>query len=316
MKSSYGFRPETGCHDAIKKLGKVIQKKINYVVDVDIKRYFDNISHEWMMKFLEQRIGDPNFKRLINKFLKAGVMEAGKVEPTEKGTPQGGIISPILANIYLHYVLDLWFEKAIKPICRGEAEIVRYADDFVCCFQYREEAEKFYRLLKERLAKFELEIAENKSKIIMFGRFAEEDRAKKGMGKPETFDFLGFTHYCGKTRNGSFIVKRKTSRKKFKAKVKAFKNWVRAVRNQPIREIFETVKRKLTGHYNYYGVTHNYRMIEKYYKIVKRLIFKWLNRRSQRKSFNWDKFEMYLKLNPLPKPRIKVNMWEYGNCPR
>ncbi len=268
------------------------------------------------MKFLEQRIGDPNFKRLINKFLKAGVMEAGKVEPTEKGTPQGGIISPILANIYLHYVLDLWFEKAIKPICRGEAEIVRYADDFVCCFQYREEAEKFYRLLKERLAKFELEIAENKSKIIMFGRFAEEDRAKKGMGKPETFDFLGFTHYCGKTRNGSFIVKRKTSRKKFKAKVKAFKNWVRAVRNQPIREIFETVKRKLTGHYNYYGVTHNYRMIEKYYKIVKRLIFKWLNRRSQRKSFNWDKFEMYLKLNPLPKPRIKVNMWEYGNCPR
>jgi RNA-directed DNA polymerase len=210
-----------------------------------------------------------------------------------------------LANVYLHYALDLWFEKAIKPKLQGEASLVRYADDFVCCFQRKEEAEQFYAALKERLAKFELEIAENKSKIVEFGRYAAKNRKTKGLGKPETFDFLGFTHYCSQSQNGKFIVKRKTSKKKFKAKVKAFTMWIkRAKDKENIRGIFETTRAKLQGHYNYYGITHNSKMMEKYYTRVTELLFKWLNRRSQRRSFDWKKFNMYLKQNPLPRPRI------------
>lgn len=309
LKCSHGFRPELGCHDALRELGFIIQGKINYIVDADIRGFFDNVNHEWMMKFLGVRIGDPKILRLIKKFLKAGVMEDGKVEPTESGTPQGAIISPVLANVYLHYVLDLWFEKAVKPSYKGEAHLVRYADDFVCCFQYKDEADRFYKALKERLSKFELEVAENKSKIIMFGRFAEQDRNKLGLGKPETFDFLGFTHYCGKNRNGKFTVKRKTSKKKFKAKIKAFKQWVKTVRNQDIHEIFKTVEAKLRGHYNYYGINDNYKMMRKYREVTTRLLFKWLNRRSQRKSFAWEKFELFLKRKPLPTPKIRVNLW-------
>ena len=309
LNCSYGFRPGLNCHDALRELGRIIMGKINYVVDADIRGFFNNVDHEWLLKFLGERIADPNIIRLINRFLKAGVMEAGRLEPTTVGTQQGGIISPILANIYLHYVLDLWFEKAIRPACHGEARLVRYADDFVCCFQYKEEAEQFYKLLKERLSKFKLEVAENKSKVIMFGRFAETDRKKLGMGKPETFDFLGFTHYCGKSKSGKFKLKRKTSKKKIKAKVRAFKLWMMRVKNdRKIHEIFETTKAKLRGHYNYYGITDNYRMNEQYQWIVTRLLFKWLNRRSQRKSFSWEKFNIYLEQNPLPDPKIYVNM--------
>jgi RNA-directed DNA polymerase len=265
--------------------------KTNYIVDADIKGFFENVSHEWTNKFIGVRVVDPNIKKLINKFLKAGVKKAGNIEPSEAGTPQGGVISPLLANVYLHYALDLWFEKAVKPRLRGEASLVRYADDFVCCFQYKEDANRFYAALKKRLTKFGLEIAENKSKIIEFGRFAMGNRQAKGLGKPETFDYLGFTHYCSRTRNGKYTVKWKTSKKKFKAKIKAFAMWIKGVRNlENIRNIFETAKAKLQGHYNYYGVTDNYRMIANYYNKVIRLIFKWLNRRSQRKSFNWEKF--------------------------
>jgi RNA-directed DNA polymerase len=313
LDNSYGFRPERSCHDAVIELDKRIMGKTNYIVDADILGFFDNVSHEWIIKFIGVRIADPNIKRLINKFLKAGVMEEGSIESSEMGTPQGGVISPLLANVYLHYALDLWFEKAVKPRLRGEASLVRYADDFDCCFQYKEEAKRFYVALKERLVKFGLEIAENKSKIIEFGRFAAGNRQAKGLGKPEIFDFLGFTHYCSQMKNGKFAVKRKTSKKKYKAKVKAFATWIKKVRNQEnIRVIFETVKAKLQGHYNYYGVSDNYRMIAKYYNRVIELIFKWLNRRSQRKSFSWDKFNLYLKQNPLPRPKIKRNLWVTG----
>jgi Retron-type reverse transcriptase len=313
LDNSYGFRPERSCHDAVIELDKRIMGKTNYIVDADIKGFFDNVSHEWIIKFIGVRVADPNIKKLITKFLKAGVMEEGNIEPSEAGTPQGGVISPLLANIYLHYALDLWFEKAVKPRLKGEANLIRFADDFVCCFQYKEEAKQFYAALKERLAKFELEIAENKSKIIEFGRFAAGNRQAKGLGKPETFDFLGFTHYCSQTRNGKFTVKRKTSKKKFKAKVKAFATWIKRVRDQEnIRAIFETVKAKLQGHYNYYGISDNYQMIAKYYNGVIDLIFKWLNRRSQRESFSWDKFNLYLKQNPLPRPKIKRNLWVTG----
>ena len=280
------------------------------MVDADIKGFFNNVDHRWLIKFIGHRIADPNIKRLIVKYLKAGTMENEEWEPTELGTPQGSIISPVLANIYLHYALDLWFERIVKKSCKGQAELVRYADDFVCCFQYKEDAHKFYNSLIKRLAKFNLEVDEDKTKIIMFGRFAEENCRKMGLGKPETFDFLGFTHYCSKSKQGKFRVKRKTSMKKFKAKIKEFKQWIKAVRNlHDTKDIFDKVRAKLLGHYRYYGVTDNSKMVSSFRHNVLRILFKWLNRRSQRKSFEYNKFNLYLKVNPLPNPKIYVNIY-------
>ena len=309
---SYGFRPNRSCHDAIKHLNQVIEKgKISYVVDADIKGFFNNVDHKWLMEFISLRIADPNIKKLIVKYLKAGIMENERWEPTELGTPQGSIMSPILSNIYLHYVLDLWFEKIVKKACKGQAELVRYADDFVCCFQYKEDAYKFYDALIKRLAKFNLQIAAEKTKIIMFGRFAEDNRKKMGLGKPETLDFLGFTHYCSKSKQGYFRVKRKTSHKKFKVKIKDFQHWIKLVRNlHTTKEIFDKVRVKLLGHYRYYGVTDNSKMLISFRHNILRILFKWLNRRSQRKSFGYDKFNLYLKLNPLPNPKIYVNIYD------
>jgi len=311
LPCSYGFRPKVGCHKALKSLNDIlILGKTNYIGDTDIKGFFNHVDHKLLVEFIGLRIADPNIKRLIVRFLKAGVIEQDSHEPTLKGTPQGAIISPILANIYLHYVLDLWFEKVVKKHCKGESYLVRYADDFVCCFQYKEEAVRFYKALQKRLAKFKLELAEDKTRIIEFGRFAAENRKAKGLGRPKTFSFLGFTHYCSKSRKGKFRIKRKTDAKKFRAKIKAFKVWIRAIRSfVPIEDIFRQVRTKLLGHYAYYGITDNLMMIRSYYDIVVRLLFKWLNRRSQRKSFVFERFELYLKLNPLPLPRIYVNIF-------
>lgn len=307
LDSSFGFRPNRGCHDALKILNVYIEKrKTNYVVDADIKGFFDNVDHEWMMKFLKHRINDPNLLRIIERFLKGGYLEEGKYVDIDKGTPQGGVISPILANVYLHYVLDLWFEKVIRKQCKGQAYMVRYADDFVCCFQYESDAEAFYTALNKRLQKFNLEVAEDKTKIITFGRFAERD----GQGKPPTFDFLGFTHYCGKSQNGKFRVKRKSSKKKVNAKLKQQKEWLKAHRTMDIKHIMARLKRSLDGYYNYYGITDNTLAVENFLHRVKQLLFKWMNRRSQRKSFSWDKFNLFLRKYPLPKPKIKVNIYE------
>ncbi|GAB4271000.1 group II intron reverse transcriptase/maturase [Thermincola ferriacetica] len=307
---SYGFRPGRSCHDALRALTRIIERgKINYIVEVDIRGFFDHVDHEWLMKFIGHRINDPSLKRLIVRFLKAGIMEDGIIGATEEGTPQGAIVSPTLANIYLHYVLDLWFSKAVKKNCRGQAEMIRYADDFVCCFQHKDDAEKFLTALINRLAKFNLKIAEDKTKMFMFGRYAEENHKRRGLGKPQTFDFLGFTHYCGKSRNGKFRVKHRTSRKKFKAKVKDFKEWIKSVRNCDTADIMRTVRAKLLGHYRYYGITDNSRMIAKYmYEIIK-LLFKWLNRRSQRKSFTVEKFRLFLAQHKLPTPKIYVSIY-------
>lgn len=310
MDFSYGFRPNRSCHDALKELNRIVEKgKVSYIVDADIRGFFDHVDHKWLVEFIGHRIKDPNMIRLIVRFLKAGVMENGELEASEEGTPQGGVISPLLANIYLHYVLDLWFELVVKKNSRGEAHIIRYCDDFVCCFQYQADAVKFYQELIQRLAKFGLEIAEEKSKIIPFGRFAEAECQKKGKRKPDTFDFLGFTHYCSRSRNGKFRVKRKTSRKKFKAKVKAFKAWIKAVRNQDIKDFWSSVRSKLVGHYRYYGVTDNSEMLRNYRREIIKLLFKWLNRRSQRRSFNLEEFDRFLKFHPLPRPKIYVSIY-------
>lgn len=312
LDCSWGFRPDRNCHDALKILNFIIEtRKINYIVDADIEGFFEHVDHEWLMKFLEHRIIDPSIHWIIRRILKSGYMEEGKRHDITEGTPQGGVISPILANIYLHYVLDLWFEKVIKKKCKGEAYMVRYADDFVCCFRYRDDAENFYRELRNRLGKFNLSIAAGKSKIIAFGRFAAERCAKKGRSKPDTFDFLGFTHYCGKSQQGKFRVKRKTSRKKFRAKIAQIKEWIKANRNLPIWEIVNKLREKLRGYYQYYGVTDNGSMLSSFQYAVNRLIFKWLNRRSQRKSFSWEKFNLFLKKCKLPGPKIYVNIYQF-----
>lgn len=311
LDCSFGFRPGRGCHDALKVLNHIIEKKkINYIVDADIRGFFDHVDHEWLMKFLEVRIADPNLLRLIRRFLKAGVMEAGIVYDTPQGTPQGGIISPILANVYLHYVLDLWFEKVVKKLCQGEAYLVRYADDFVCCFQNEGDAERFYANLQERLKKFKLEIAEEKTRIIAFGRFAKKKCQKEGGNKPNTFDFLGFTHYCSKSKSGRFRVKRKTSQKKYRSSLLRCKTWLRNHLNYPTGYVMEMLYLKMQGNYRYYGITDNSRALGNFRDQVRRMLFKWFNRRSQRKSMNWDKYLQFLTRNPLPRVKIYVNMYD------
>lgn len=310
MNFSYGFRPGRKCHDAIREIASIEERgKVNFVVDADIKGFFDNVDHKWMVQFLEHRIGDPKFIRLIARFLIAGVMEEEKYWESDKGTPQGGNISPILANIYLHYVLDLWFEKEIKRKCKGEAYIVRYADDFACCFQYQKEAEEFLKSLEDRLEKFGLGLAAEKTKIIEFGRFAEGDREKRGMGKPETFDFLGFTHFCSKSKGGKFRVKRKTSRKKQKSKLKAVKAWLWKNMHKPVVNTIKVLNQKLRGHYQYYGVTDNIQAMRVFrYRVIKQLYWT-LNRRGQRKSYNKRRFESLLEKHPIVLPRIYVNVY-------
>jgi RNA-directed DNA polymerase len=314
LPTSFGFRPNLNCHKAVKALSNTIQtRKVNYVVDADIKGFFDNVDHNWILEFVKYRISDKRFIDLIEKFLKAGVMEKGKFHTSELGTPQGGIISPVLANIYLHFVLDLWFEKVIKKYCSGEAYIVRYADDFVCCFQYKEDAINFYSKLIARLKKFNLEIAEEKTKIIEFGRFATIDRKQKKLGKPETFNFLGFTFYCSKSVNSKFRVKLKTNAKKFIVKLKKIKRWILDNRHMEVKELIKKINLRLVGHYRYYGVSDNIRCIHKYFFEVRMYLFKTLNRRSQRKSYDWLGYqEQILDKYFMAKPKIYVDLYLYN----
>lgn len=310
IENSYGFRPSRNCHDALRVLsGAVENNSTNHIVEADIKGFFDNVNQEWLLKFLAHRIGDKRILRMVKRFLKAGVAEDGSVTFSDKGTPQGGVISPLLANIYLHYALDIWFEKVCRKNCRGFARLIRYADDFVVCFQYKAEAERFHAELGKRLGKFGLEVEPTKTKAMEFGRFAVQNARRRGT-RAETFDFLGFTHYCGTRRDGTgFRMKRVTARKKFVAKVKIFKEWLKKARILKTRELWATAKAKLRGHYNYYGVTDNLRGIARFFEAVKRLLFKWLNRRGKRNCINWEKFNEMLKRFPLPNPRIRVSMF-------
>lgn len=311
---SYGYRPGRNAHEALKEVNHMIMgKKVNWIIDADIKSFFDHIDHKVMMRCLDERIKDPNFKLLIRKFLKAGIMEEGKYRPSKEGASQGGIISPILANIYLHYVLDLWFEKREKNKLKGYAQLIRYADDFLIGVQHRNEAESLLNSLKERLDKFGLILSKEKTRIIEFGRFAEENMKKREEGKPKTFDFVGFTHYCTKTGNGRFQVRVRTSGKRMRKAITAMKDWVRNTRNYLLtKENWQKTTAKLQGHYNYYGVSGNFESIKRYYQITRYLIFKWMNRRSQKKTWNWEGFEKYLNTHPLPMPKLTYafyNTW-------
>jgi len=316
IADSYGFRPGRSCHDALRALNEAVENNpTNHIVEADIKGFFDNVDQEWLVKFLAHRIADKRIQRMVKRFLKAGVAEDGQVTISDEGTPQGGVISPLLANIYLHYALDLWFEKVFRKSCTGFARLIRYADDFVVCFQYKTDAARFHKELGVRLGKFNLEVEPTKTKVMEFGRFAVQNAQKRGE-RAETFDFLGLTHYCGTRRDGTgFRMKRVTARKKLIAKLKIFKEWLKKARILKTKELWETAKAKLQGHYNYYGVTDNLRGIVRFGAAVRKLLHKWLNRRGKRNCLNWDKFNAMLKRFPLPKPRIMVRMFSFSVKP-
>ncbi len=297
LTCSFGYRPHIGALDAIRELSYQLQfRGYNYVVEADIKSFFDNINHDLLMEMLSKKINDKPFLRLICKWLKAGVLEEGKVINPLTGTPQGGIISPILANIYLHYVLDEWFEEVVKAHCRGEVYLCRYADDFVCLFQYEDDARRFYKALGLRLEKYGLSLAEDKTRMIRFSRLHMEDKT--------WFEFLGFEFRWGTNRAGKPQVMKRTSKKKFRNSLKAFLKWCKSNRNTRMTELFKKLNAKLRGYYNYYGVRGNYDSLASFFYHAVNILFKWLNRRSQRKSYKWVGFAELLKRFRIAKPRI------------
>jgi group II intron reverse transcriptase/maturase len=307
--SSYGYRPGRSQHQCLDALGRTIQqKKVSYVVEADIKGFFDTVNHEWMIKFLRHRIGDERVIRLIIRMLKSGIMEDGLVQASEEGTPQGSILSPLLSNIYLHYVLDLWFSRRVSRQSRGEAYYFRFADDFVACFQYREDAESFQRRLKDRLEGFGLELAEKKTRCIEFGRFAREAAYKRG-NKPKEFTFLGFTHYCGKTKEGYFKVKRRTSRKKLGQSLERFTDWAKGVRHVLKKgEMLRQARIRVLGHLSYYAITDNLERCNFFVYCATRILFKWLNRKSQRRAYNWASFRQALAWVKWPEARLRKGL--------
>jgi len=299
LPCSYGYRPGRSPHDAVEGLTDTLFRgRYEFVYEADIKGFFDHIQHDWLVRMLEQRIDDGALIRLVRKWLRAGILEEnGRVEHPQSGTPQGGIVSPVLANVYLHYVLDLWFERKVRKANRGQSRLFRFADDFVCCFDYRHEAEAFGSALTERLAKFGLELALDKTKILRFGR--------GGGAQNGRFDFLGFEYRWEKSRRGFAIVKRRTSRKKLRGAVERFTEWIREHRHTKLRQLMKTVAQKHQGHWNYYGIIGNSQSLSDYRTLTLRALYYWLNRRSQRRSYTWQSFHRLLKRFGVPQPRIK-----------
>jgi group II intron reverse transcriptase/maturase len=302
---SYGFRPGRSPHQALDALSVGLhRKRVNWVLDADIRGFFDNMSHEWTVKFIEHRVGDSRIVRLIQKWLKAGVSEEGQWSETKVGTPQGAVISPLLANIYLHYVFDLWIEVWRQKVAQGDVLVVRYADDLVVGFESRTEAERFLNEFRERLAKFGLELHPEKTRLIQFGRFAAQNRKERGGGKPETFTFLGFTHYCGKRRkDGAFTVWRATAKKRMAAKLLAIKSELIRRRHEPKAAIGDWLQKVVSGYYRYHAIPGNMPQLKIFRHRLRRLWRMVLIRRSQRGYVSWE------RLNPLfdrwiPPPRV------------
>ncbi len=315
LEASYGFRARRNCHDALKAVELAIMKGgVNYLLDVDIKGYFDTINHTWLMRMLRERIADRSILRVIGKWLRVGILEEGKRTYNELGVPQGGVISPILANIYLHYALDLWVKRVMGKEINGRIYLVRYCDDFIIGCTNEQAAEKVWRELGDRLKKFGLEISETKSRLIKFGlkAYLKSGRDRK---KVKTFDFLGFTHYMGESRRGTAKLGRKTIGKRMRKTLIVLNDRLRKLRNMlPLHELHKHLCRVLRGYYNYYGFAGNSLTLSKFSYAVRRLWYKWLNRRSQRKSFNWNEFNELLKRRPLPKPSIvKGYSWIYSS---
>jgi RNA-directed DNA polymerase len=302
---SYGFRPGRSPHHALDALAVGIERrKVRWVLDADIRDYFSSLDHSWLMRFLEHRIADKRVLRLIQRWLKAGVIEDGEWSETVEGTPQGASVSTLLANVYLHYVFDLWVHQWRSRHARGDVVVVRFADDFVVGFEHRGDAERFWAAARKRFARFGLELHEGKTRLIEFGRFAAVNREARGLPKPETFDFLGFTHICGKDRRGRFKLKRATSKKKMRAKLHAVKAEMRKRAHHSIPEQGHWLARVLRGHYNHYAVPDNYRALRAFHRSVKQHWLRALRRRSQRSRLTWERMGR-LDKRWLPQPRIQ-----------
>jgi len=301
MECSFGFRPGMSCHDAIKGvLNHLYNNEIQTVIDIDLKNFFGTIDHKLLEDILKEKIKDTKFMRYINRMFKSGILTEGELRISEEGVPQGSICSPILANIFAHYAIDKWIEEMIKPNCKGKVALFRYADDAVICCQYASDAHRIRKTLGRRLEKFKLQLNEEKTKLVSFDKKLASQGVQQG-----SFDFLGFTFYWGKSRAGRIIPKLRTRAKTMKTKLNKVTEWFKQIRNEmSLKEIWNIFRAKLRGHVQYYGVSHNAAQVNKFLHEAMRIGFKWLNRRSQRKSFNWNKFNLFIKLNPLPKVKI------------
>jgi RNA-directed DNA polymerase len=301
---SYGFRPGRSAHDALDAVAVgVTARKVNWILDADIAKFFDTIEHDWLIKFVEHRVADARVIRLLKKWLHAGVLEDGQITRSELGTVQGGSISPLLANIYLHYAFDLWVEQWRGRHARGDVIVVRYADDWVAGFQYRRDADAFRRAVEQRLGQFGLQLHPDKTRLIEFGRFARQDRHRRGQGKPATFDFLGFTHCCGQSREGKFMVLRLTSAKRLRAKLHAVKDELRRRMHRPIAEQGQYLRAVVSGHGRYFAVPCNGARVHVFREQVARLWHRTLCRRSQAKHLSWKRMHRIVE-HWLPRPRI------------
>lgn len=300
LDCSYGFRPGRNALQALEALWRAIMGmgSVCWVLEVDIKSYFDTVKHGYLRGFYKKRVRDGVVTRVLGKWLKAGVMEDGTLHYPKGGTPQGGVISPLFANIYLHEVLDVWCAREVRPRLKGRAELIRFADDFVIVFSSEDDAHRVHEVLPERFERFGLTIHETKTQLVDFRRSGGRN------SEPEVFDFLGFTHYWGKSRKGKWVVKRKTAKKKLKQAVRRVYEWCKRNRHKPVKEQWRTLCRKLHGHYGYYGATFNMRGVKSFYEQAKRSWCKWLNRRSRDKDMPWERFNRLLKRYPLPAPRI------------
>jgi len=314
LNCSYGFRPGRGQHQALDEVGRVFcTQPTSWILEIDITAYFDSIVREQLMEMIGKRVSDGSVLQLIRKWIKVGVIEEGQLLVSETGTGQGQTISPLLANIYLHYVLDEWFEEVVKPRLRGVAHEIRFADDGLLCFQYREDAEKVLNVLPKRFAKYGLTLHPEKTRLVEFGRYAEEHAKRQGK-KPGTFDFLGFTYICARSRRGKFTVHVRTMRKRLRRGLKAIAEWCQKHRHEPVDEQQKILNSKLRGHYQYYGRPTNYRSLMQFYRIVRSLWRKWLNRRTRGRWLTCERYTELLRQHPLLQPRIR-HSWPHTGSP-
>jgi len=308
LNCSYGFRPGRGAHQALDEVGRVIcTRPTGWILEIDITTYFDSIVRKQLMEMIEKRVSDGSVLRLIRKWIQVGVIDQGRLLVSETGTGQGQTISPLLANIYLHYMLDEWFEKVVKPRLKGEAHEIRFADDAILCFQYREDAEKVMNVLPKRFAKYGLTLHPEKTRLVEFGRNAVGSAKRQGK-KPGTFDFLGLTHICARSRRGKFTVHVRTMRKRLSRSLTALARWCQEHRHEPVDQQQKILNAKLRGHYQYYGRPTNFPNVEKFYRGVRRLWRKWLNRRTRGRWLTWEKYTALLRQHPLLLPRI-LHSW-------
>jgi group II intron reverse transcriptase/maturase len=310
IENSYGFRPGKSAHQALEVIWKeTMGVQGGWIVEADIQSFFDELDHSQLRSFLDRRVKDGVIRRVINKWLKAGVLEEGRVWYPEAGTPQGGVISPLLANIYLHEVLDVWFEQIVKPLLQGRGYLIRYADDFVMIFSVEKDAQRVMEALPKRFGKYGLRLHPDKTRMIPFNQPPKIKDDDQHRPRGESFDFLGFTHYWGKSRNGNWAVKRKTAQKRFSRALKAIKGWCRTNRHLSLVEQWVALGQKLNGHFNYYGITGNSQKLVNFQHEVKLIWHKWLSRRSQKGKVSWEHFQRLLTQYPLPPPHVAHSIY-------